>query len=295
MQKKLMIFGGGFVGRNLSRVAVRQGWQVVLADMIAGQDEENIRWITLDITDEKLVETAIASYLPDAAVNVAAMADIDKAESNKEAAYRINVEAARYIAESCKKHGTKYVFFSSDAVFEGTKEIYTEEDERNPINYYGTTKMIAEDEVRKANPQAAVARLSLILGFTIAGGNSFLEALERKLRAGDTIYCPLDEMRTPIDVMTLCACVLELAQNNFAGVLQLGSKDSIDRYTMTRLLAEKLGYDTALVQIQKDTPQGRALRHKNGIISVKKAQSVLKTPLLPVSKTIERALNSRQI
>jgi dTDP-4-dehydrorhamnose reductase len=293
MTKKLMIFGGsGFVGGNLTQVAQGVGWEVVIADSRPGANAE---WRDVNITDPAAVDNAIAEVRPDAVVNVAAIADVDLAEQKRELAHQVNVEGARSIAESCAELVIPYVFFSSDAVFDGETSGYTEEDPPHPTNYYGLTKAEAEQAVLKAYPAAAVVRISLVLGYPVESGNSFFANLESKLKEGKKIATPTYEIRTPIDVITLSECVMELCQNGFSGRIHLGATQSISRFALSRKLARGMGFDEELIQPQEqpEVKPGRAPRHKNGIISVAKAQQVLRTPLLSVDETIRRAFDER--
>lgn len=295
---KLMIFGGGgFVGGNLALAARKLGWQVAIADSLCLQDAPAEGGLAVDITDKMAVEAAILAMMPDVAVNVAAVADIDAAERNHELAWRVNVEGAANIAAACRKAEVRHVFFSSDAVFDGKGSGYREEDEPNPVNFYGQTKAAAEKAVLAACPSAAVIRISLVLGWPQVRGNSFVGALNAKLREHTEVFCPSDEIRTPVDVHTLCNCVLELAQNSFAGILHIGGTQSVDRLTLTRKLAVAMGFDAGLVKAKppgEDAP-GRAPRHKNGIICVDRAEAILKTPMLGLDDTIIRALDSERI
>lgn len=309
MAKKLMIFGGsGFVGGNMTDVAHRQGWEVCIADSRPGVHAE---WREVNITDAASVEAVIAEVQPDAAVNVAAIADIDLAEREKELAFKVNVDGARNVAEACGKRGIPYVFFSSDAVFSGASDAvfsgasdavfdgagrgYKEDDLPAPLNYYGRTKMEAEEAVLKAHPRAVVIRISLVLGYPVVSGNSFFASLESKLKDGKEVVTPTFEVRTPVDVVTLSECVLELCENGYAGRLHIGGTGSISRYDLSCKLAQRMGYDPALIrpQSEPENKPGRAPRHNNGIISVAKAQGLLKTRLLSVDETIDRAFAER--
>jgi dTDP-4-dehydrorhamnose reductase len=220
---------------------------------------------------------------------------VDLAEQKKDLAYQVNVAGARFVGMNCAERGIPYVYFSSDAVFDGEKRRYTEEDEVAPTNYYGLTKMEAEKAVLQAHPAATVIRISLVLGYPVVSGNSFFANLEKKLKEGKEILTPTYEIRTPVDVVTLSECVLELCQNGFSGLLHIGSTDSISRYDLSRKLARRMGFDEELIQpqTQPEHKPGRAPRHKNGIISVAKAQSILKTPLLTIDETIQRAFVER--
>jgi dTDP-4-dehydrorhamnose reductase len=290
---KLMIFGGsGFVGGNLTAAAQRKGWMVTIADNFFRPGLTDVEWLSVDITDKAAVKDAVLAVKPDAVVNVAAIADIDKAEQDRELARAVNVEGAVNVAEACRLANARYVFFSSDAVYDGKGPCYTEDDMPCPVNFYGQTKAEAEKGVLAACPGAAVIRISLVLGMPLTGGNSFVGALQSKLASGADVPCPIDEIRTPVDVHTLCEAVLELAGNHFSGILHIGCTESVDRYSLTRRLTGLLGYDVTLVKAKQPGNEGtgRAARHKNGIISVKKAQGILKTAMLNLDETMRRAV-----
>ena len=295
MGKRLLIFGGGgFVGGNLALIADQKGWEVSVVENRPGSQAD---WLTADISNRPSVDKVIQAVGPDAVVNVAAIADIDQAEQNKELAYQVNVEGARNVAEACASLGIRYTFFSSDAVFDGSKSRYTEDDERKPVNYYGWTKMEAEKAVLAVYPKAAIVRISLVLGFPVMGGNSFFASLMSKLKEGKSLEVPTDEIRTPVDVLTLSECVLELCENDFSGVLHVGATDSISRFDLARKLAKLFGFDDQqiLPQAFAKVASGRAPRHKNGIISVVKAQRLLRIKLLSTEAGIQRALGTREM
>jgi dTDP-4-dehydrorhamnose reductase len=241
------------------------------------------------------VHAVLEEARPGAAVDLAAVADIDRAERERDLAWAVNVEAARTIASACAARGPAFLYFSSDAVFAGTAASYAEDDPQGPVNYYGRTKAEGEKAVLSSYPAAGVIRISLALGFPVTGGNSFLAALETSLKAGKQITAPSDEIRTPVDVHTLSGCVLELLSMRFAGVIHIGSTDSIDRAALTRKAAALMGSPEARILSRPAGPAqaGRAPRHKNGIISVEKARALLQTPLLSVEQSIHRAVKER--
>ena len=295
MRKILLFGGGGFVGGNLAHVAMREGWNVCVADQTQELVSDAVGWRIVDITSEDAVDSVITDENPDAVVNVAAIANIDFAEREKELTWKVNVDGARNVAKCCAERGVRYVFFSSDAVFDGHGCSYAEENEPAPVNYYGVTKAEAEKAVLSACPEAVIARLSLVLGFPVNRGNSFFAGLHAKLNSGQEVPCPVDEVRTPVDVITLSECVLELAGSRLSGIFHIGATDHIGRYDLTRKLARRMGFDESLavpVTSEKSAP-GRAPRHKNGIISVSKAQRMLKTQLLTVDEGIDRAFRER--
>jgi dTDP-4-dehydrorhamnose reductase len=220
----------------------------------------------VDITQPDQIWQAFEETQPDAVVNVAALADIDRVERDRELAWKINVDGAGYIAQNCARNGSGHVFFSSDAVFDGKQGPYAEDDLPNPVNFYGITKAEAEAAVLTSHPRAAVIRISLVLGLPRTVGNSFLAGLKDKLQAGKEVICPEDEIRTPVDVHTLSACVLELLRSDYAGRLHIGCTESIDRFSLTQRLAQEMGYSQDLVKPQQSSKSWQA-----GRLAIKRA------------------------
>lgn len=302
MSGKLLVFGGGgFVGGNLCSLALREGWEVHIADATVRDALPGASWHAVDITHAEEVRALVSKVRPDAVVDLAAVADVDRAERERDLARAVNVEAARVIAAACAGAGARCIYFSSDAVFAGAAEGYAEDDSPDPVNWYGRTKADGEQAVRGACPGAVIVRISLVLGFPVTDGNSFLAGLEQKLAAGTMVPCPPEEVRTPIDVLTLCACVLELCRRGpggapgFQGAIHLGATNSVDRFTLTRRAASLMGANVALVtaQPQGHSQPGRAARHQRGVISVEKARRLLATPLLDWERTLQKAFDDR--
>jgi dTDP-4-dehydrorhamnose reductase len=291
-EDRLIIFGGsGFVGGQLAALALLQGWNVIVADTSHHAGLGHAKWRQVDITNPESVNNLIGDTNPSAVVNLAAMADIDRCEREKDLAWQINVQGASSVAKSCAHFGIRHLYFSSDAVFNGRNGPYKEQDPPDPLNYYGKTKAEAEEVILSTHLGAVVIRISLVLGFPLTAGNSFLSSLSNKLNAGAEIFCPMDEIRTPVDVYTLCQCVLELITGSYAGLLHIGCNQGASRYELTRLAALRLGYPTSLVRPQSaPSDTGRAPRHKNGLLDISKALKTLRTPLLTLDETIERAI-----
>lgn len=295
---KIMVFGcNGFVGTSLCRRAAALGWAVCGADTAESPALGGMEYEKCDISQRGDVLCAIQSARPDFVVNVAAIANIDFAEANRALAYGVNVVGAENIALACAEIGARYLFFSSDAVFDGMAGGYTEGSLKAFVNYYGQTKGEAEDKILAACGNPVIIRISLVLGFAPVSGNSFLDSLERKLRSGAIVECPVSEVRTPIDIATLCSCVLELYGVPHTGVLHLGSTDSASRCEITRYAARLLGYpDSQVVAAEESaaTSPARAPRHKKGILVVDLARELLQTPLCDYRKTIEKAVATKQ-
>ncbi len=289
---KLLVFGGnGFVGSNIAALALRKGWEVSVASRSTKKLLEGLDMHTVDITDFIALEGLIDSFAPNVVVNAAAIANIDYAEFHQETAYKVNTLGAINIARICADKKIKYIFLSTDAVFNGRSGSYTEEDAVAPLNYYGQTKAEAEKSILREYPEGVVLRVSLILGYPLDSGNSFVAGLEKKLMAGERITAPTAIIRTPIDVRTLANVILEISSSEFEGIFHIGCTEPVNRLRLTQMLAEKLGYPTEKIveDTSKNATKNKALRHQMGVLDVSKANKVLKTKMPTLKETIENA------
>ncbi len=290
---RILIYGGsGFVGSNIAYSALQKGWEIFIAATGKIETLSSVPQELVNIIDFASVNIHIEKVKPDVVVNTAAIADIDFAEREKEIVYDTNVIGAVNIAKACEARKIKYIFFSSDAVFEGNANKYSENDELKPLNYYGFTKAEAEKQILEITPQSIIIRISLVLGFPLGKGNSFVAGLEKRLKANNTIFAATDIIRTPIDVHTLADVILELCQIDLQGILHIGCIEKVNRFELTKMLAKSLGFPTDKIINQE--PSGKSSlkvpRHKNGILDVSKADKVLKTKMLSLDETIRNAV-----
>jgi dTDP-4-dehydrorhamnose reductase len=287
MTKVLVFGGGGFVGGHLvARAAADHTVAVVTASRQSGY--------RVDIRDSAAVETLVDEVRPDGVVNTAAISAIDYAEKNRDEAWAINALGAENVARVCGKRKTRHVFLSTDAVFPGDRPEggYAEDDLPNPVNFYGQTKAEAEKRVGAANPEAVVVRVSLVLGFPVTPATGFLAGIDARWRSGEVVKATENEVRTPIDVVTLVEAVRELLDSTASGIYHLASTEAVSRLELTRRLAEALDYDPNLVQKAdpgKFAPP-QAPRHRYGVLKTGKAKETLRTPMLSLSDTVDRAI-----
>ena len=297
MKKVLIIGGNGFVGGQLAKVGMQLGYSCAALDIAESCDVPGITYYRGDITNPHSIQSIFSEFQPDLAINVAAIADIDKAESHRDLAHSINVTGAKFCAQAARDAKCQYVWFSSDAVFSGEDACgYTEESPLAPVNYYGETKRQGEQAILQVNPDAMILRLSLVVGFSVCQGNSFLAGLAKKLESPGTISASTVEIRTPIDVLTLCEAIYELDSLHFKGILHLGGTDSVSRFELTQKAAQIIaGASDRIIPTDVIDPQ-KAPRHRLGILNVSKAQEILKdTRLLNITETIQRACSTRTL
>lgn len=238
-------------------------------------------------------EKLIGQIKPDAVIHTAAMANIDFCEANKEAAEKVNVGVTDALARICAQAGAKLVFCSTDTVFDGVKGDYSENDYPLAVNFYAETKIKAEQIVLLASNKNVVARLSLVMGLSVQGkGNSFLADMLEKLQRGEQMKFLENETRTPVDVISLGSALIELAENDFTGIIHLVGNTRINRYEMAKHIARVLDFSEAsILPVNSNAMPGRAPRPNNAFMNNRLAKKILKTPMKSLSEGLALTLN----
>jgi dTDP-4-dehydrorhamnose reductase len=185
MVRKVLVAGArGMLGTDLCALLERRGWQVVAADI--GE---------FDITDARATHAFVKDHLPSVIINCAAYTAVDQAESDREAAFLVNRDGARHLAEAAVATKASMVHLSTDYVFDGTKNgPYAEDDEPNPRNLYGESKLAGEAAVREALAEHYIVRSAWLYGIH---GKSFPRTMLRLAREGRALRVVSDQKGSP--------------------------------------------------------------------------------------------------
>jgi dTDP-4-dehydrorhamnose reductase len=297
MTKRLMVTGcGGFVAGSVVWHAGTD-WDVHACSR--GETllrRDGLSWHSFDPLDTERLRAVVREVRPAALIHAAAIAGIDYCEANKEVAKEVNVDLTKELACLCREGRAKMVYLSTDTVFDGEKGLYREEDPPGPLNYYAETKVAAEQVVAAETDNCVVARLSLVMGLPLLGaGNSFLSRMIPKLEEGQEVGVPAEEIRSPVDVVTLARALLELAGNDFTGRIHLAGNDRLSRFAMVQRIAERLEFSRDLVVAKDPTGiPGRAPRPRDVSLDNTKARATLTTPMRSLDEGIELVLAARK-
>ncbi|WP_295333958.1 dTDP-4-dehydrorhamnose reductase [Flavobacterium sp.] len=166
----------------------------------------------LDITDRANCNAIFEQYQPQYCINTAAYTAVDKAETESEKAYSINVIGAGNIAEVCKKLNTVLIHISTDFVFDGTRKLpYTEEDQPNPTGVYGKTKLEGEVAVQQTWKKHYIVRTSWVYS---PFGHNFMKTMLRLASERETISVVNDQIGTPTNAVDLAEALVQIIKNN---------------------------------------------------------------------------------
>lgn len=203
--KILLIGYNGQVGWELNRTLQPLG-KVIALD-----------YPTIDLSQPKQINQLVREIRPNLIINAAAYTAVDKAEKEAESAIAVNAQAPGILAEEAKRLGAAIIHYSTDYVFDGTKDTpYTEQDTPNPVNTYGRTKWQGEKAVQTAGVPHLILRLTWVYG---ARGKNFLLTILKLATEKEEIRVVDDQTGSP----TWCRMIAEAT----AHILAQGVKDPI--------------------------------------------------------------------
>jgi dTDP-4-dehydrorhamnose reductase len=298
MAQRILITGAnGFVASNVIWQAGPDCELHALSREPGASPRKDLHWHVVNPANPGQVQLVFQGTRPDVVIHTAALASIDYCEAHQQQARAVNVGFTQTLADLCAASGAKLVFCSSDTVFDGEHAPYRESDAPQPINFYATTKVEAEKIVSQLRVNGVIARLSLVVGLPILSrGNSFLATMIPALKAGREVTFPTNEIRTPIDVITLARALNELAIGSYTGIFHLAGNDSLSRFEMAQRIAVHLGFPSRLVVAtdSSDMPD-RAPRPKNVSLDNRKARAELTTPMCSLDEGLALALQSEKM
>jgi dTDP-4-dehydrorhamnose reductase len=162
----------------------------------------------LDITDYDTVNNVFNQFSPDFCINAAAYTAVDKAESEPEKAYSINVLGPQNLAKTCKIYDTVLLHVSTDFIFDGTKKIpYTEVDQPNPTGVYGQTKLDGEIAIQDIWEKHYIIRTSWVYS---QFANNFMKTMLRLGSERDSLSVVDDQIGTPTNAVDLAEVLVTI-------------------------------------------------------------------------------------
>ncbi|MGC8606242.1 MAG: SDR family oxidoreductase [Vulcanisaeta sp.] len=230
--------------------------------------------VKADLTRDSV--RVINDYRPDVVIHMAAIGNVDQCEEQLELCYRVNVAASRELLTAAYRVGAAIYYLSTDYVFDGEKGMYTEDDAPRPVNYYGLTKLLAEEITRALG--GSIVRVAWIYG-TGPGRPNFGKTVVEKLMRGEAVTAITDQWSSPTLNTIIGEAFAKLLDIKFNGVIHVVGP-RLSRYEFARAIARYFGFSEELIKpIRLIDVNYRARRPRDSSLNNRKAVELLRIPL----------------
>jgi dTDP-4-dehydrorhamnose reductase len=229
----------------------------------------------LDISDPDAVSEALSCYKPAIVLNCAAYNLVDKAEENFEAAVKVNAMGVNNLAIACAKSNSLLVHYSTDYVFDGTKEdLYVEDDTPNPVNNYGKSKLSGERLLREETTNFLLFRVSWVFG---KGAQNFLHKLLEWAKKSRVLRVVCDQVSIPTYTEDIAKFTMLAIDKGLTGVYHLTNTGYASRYEVARYFIERLAFDNLVLPADSNCFPTLAKRPYFSAMSNAKLSKAIKT------------------
>ncbi len=203
--------------------------------------------IQCDLLSPGAMERLLEQTQPDWVIHCAALANLDACEAAPAQARKLNSELPAQLASHVARGGARLVHISTDAVFDGLRGDYREEDPVNPRSVYARTKWEGEQAVLQANPEAIVARVNLF-GWSLSGQRSLAEFFFNNLSAGKEVMGFTDVYFCPLLANDLALILLRMLARGLTGLYHVVSPQCTSKYEFGVALARRFGLNERLIK-----------------------------------------------
>jgi dTDP-4-dehydrorhamnose reductase len=236
----------GLLGLNLALCAASDE---IVFGTVYSHELKNVPFIVnqVDLRDSREIRDCVEDADPEVIINCAAMANLDACEKEPETAELLNTNLPIALAEIAKKRNIKLLHISTDAVFDGQRGSYVEEDLPNPLSVYGHTKLEAEKGVMSVNPDSLIVRVNFY-GYSLLGKRSLAEFFLYNLAAGTRVFGFSDVHFCPLLVQDLASILFAMIKKNLKGTYHVVSPESLTKHDFGVKIAHLFDLNENLVE-----------------------------------------------
>lgn len=296
---KVLITGGtSIVGRYLLRQIKGQVEAVATYFRNRNFEElQNIKYSYLDVTVRKDVLDLFRTEHPDVVVHTASIGSVDFSERHKDEARHVNVEGTSHVVEGAKACNAKFIFISSNAVFDGENSPYKEEDLPNPINLYGNLKLEGERIVAGSGLDYAIVRPILIYGWNNPDERpNPVTWLLFKLKHGQQVKMVNDVYSNPLLADNCAEAIWSIILQDRKGIYHIGGRDRVSRFDFAIKTAKAFSLDCRLIEpVPSSYFKNIALRPKDTTYSTEKMQKELGIRSIAIKEGLDIMISGKEV
>ena len=204
------------------------------------------RYMVMEARSADEAERLLEETQPDWVINCAALAIVDACETDPVRARQLNTELPAKLAALVARGGARLLHVSTDAIFDGMRGEYTEEDAPHPLSVYGQTKLEGERAAAEANPDTLIARVNFY-GWSLSGKRSLSEFFFNNLKKGRQLKGFTDVYFCPLLVNDLAVLFMSMIEKKLCGIYHTVSSECISKFEFGAALAREFGLDENLI------------------------------------------------
>lgn len=256
MQTILITGSNGLLGQKLiDKLASNANYKLIASSKGTNRHPLQTGYVyeDFDITDEQAVKTIINKYKPASIINTAAMTNVDACETTKEACVELNVHAVKYLLAAAEHIQAQFIHLSTDFIFDGEKGPYKEEDQPNPLSFYGQSKWDAEQLlINSTYTNWTILRTIIVYGVAanMSRSNIILWA-KQALEKGDKINVVDDQFRMPTLAEDLADICILAVEKQAKGIYNASGKDFMSILELVNRVADFFHLDKSLITPSK--------------------------------------------
>jgi dTDP-4-dehydrorhamnose reductase len=239
----------------------------------------------LDISDRDSVLKRVEAIKPEVVVHAGGMTKPIACEKEPAVAHRVNVEGTAHLVEAARGVGARFIFLSTDIVFDGSAERYDEDSPTHPLSVYGQTKVEGEELVRTGSDDFVIVRTTVMYGWSSRYTESMAEWVLRELRENREPNMYHDQYRQFILINDLVAAIFELIEIEVPSneTIHVAGPELLSRYEFAKSLAQTFGLPEAGIRSTPfDSTAQAAFTPKRLGLDTTKAARILRTPISDV-------------
>ncbi|MDR1177750.1 MAG: NAD(P)-dependent oxidoreductase [Spirochaetaceae bacterium] len=221
------------------------GWEV--ADAFEAAGYQTVRLMgrqSIDITNTPEIIGFVEKEKPDVIIHCAGFRDLDEIEKNEAQGFALNAFGTKNMALAASRTGSKLVYISSDAVYDGEKKTgYHEYDFPNPVNVYGKSKHMAEEAIRSLCQKYFIIRPAWLFGLKGHRENNVIFSIIDKINAGEQVLASGNQFCSPSYTLDIAEALVKVASTEYYGTYLVSNRGAASRYEVSRSIAEFLGLD----------------------------------------------------
>ena len=243
----------------------------------------------LDLTDREATRAYLKEYAPDVVMHCAAFTAVDRAEAEQETCKRINADATRTIAESCRELDAVMVYISTDYVFDGEGDAPYETDApRGPKSVYGVTKAEGEDAVTENLHKFFLVRISWVFG---VNGKNFVRTMLRLGAEKERLNVVDDQIGSPTYTFDLSRLLCDMIETDRYGVYHATNEGFCSWAAFAQAIMQKVGLPCRIHPIKTSEYPAAAARPLNSRLSKRSLDEAGFPRLPPWEDALERFLS----